>query len=170
MGKLITATLAALAFLAIVPTAQARTRAIDGQCGLHIVGIVIPTNNEWHVRIGPKHPGGRLHCHGYEMAKHPRGAATNTLIPSWVPFGCQVCADVYGWNWKGILGTGAQASLSSLSCASFGRTFILKLPLTLWTGVSSTVSAYGCIRGWKAVYDKVQGVNHVFTIKGFHGS
>jgi hypothetical protein len=150
-------------------TAQASTVTINGDCGLHIVSQVIPTSDQWNVRIGPRHdnPTGRLRCLG-KYAKQSGRTASGGLSWSYHPFGITIFQDVYNWNWHGILATSAQATLSTAACASFGRTFILKLPLTMWTATSTAASSYGCINGWKNVLHKVSGVNHVFTIRGVH--
>lgn len=169
MGKLITAALAIVAFLALVPTAEARTKAIDGACGMHLIRPVIPTNN-WHVRIGPKSPGGRYRCHGYYLRKRSSTQAGLPGIGSWVPFGCQVCADVYGWKWKGILYTGVDAVKTSMSCYGFGKLLVSKLVFTIYGGLSAAAAGDGCISGWHHIYQRMEGVNHVFTIRGFHGS
>jgi len=45
-------------------TATAAVRHIDAACGAHRGRIVVPYLHRYHVRIGPRHAGGRTRCHG----------------------------------------------------------------------------------------------------------
>ena len=151
MHRIITLALAVTVLLAVhSAAASAAVRHIDAACGIHRGRLVIAggVDHRYHVRVGPKHAGGRARCHG--RVHHWKHTSGNGLAGSWFPF------DLGAWSWRGVLDVGATSVFTASACSTFAAAMIGEIPTAGIDSPATIITGAACVAGGKQLQDTIR--------------